>query len=111
MGRSVVLPEPRLWGVMRRGCHYFVEELTVCALEMLAIAQANGPMDAFQKLNRIDRKLGMEAGLTYVPVLFVVSNIDILHIDEHFSVSLEICVVYGGSRMIGFFCARIIQLL
>jgi hypothetical protein len=39
---------------MRRGCHTFAEELTVCALEMpAAVARVNGPIDFFKNLYRI----------------------------------------------------------
>jgi hypothetical protein len=52
--------------MMRRGCHTLVKELTVCTLEMPAIARANSPIDVFKNLYRIGRKLGMEAELTQV---------------------------------------------
>ena len=75
---------------------------------MPAIARVNGPIDVFENLYRINHKLGMEAGGAHVS--FMVFNVDILHVNEHFGISLETWIVYGGSRMRAFW-ARIIQLL
>src|SRR6266702_3915446 len=81
---------------------------------MPTIARANGPIDVFKDLYKIDHKLGTQAEMAHVS--FMVSNIDVLHVDEYFGFSLKTRNVYGGSRMRGsfcarIFCARIIQLL
>ena len=94
-----------VWGLDQTCCCEFFccGGLTVCALEVPAVARTNGPIDVFEDLHRIGHNSGTETEVAHVS--FVVSNIDILHVDEHFSLDWS---VRGGGRMRGIFCVRII---
>ena len=99
MDRSVVLPEPSVGAHETRYCEPFCcGELTVGALEVPAVARADGPIDVFKDLHRIDHNSG--TGMEVAHVSFVVSNIDVLHVDERFSLDWS---VDGGGRMRGGF--------
>ena len=107
MDRSVVLPEPSVGARETRCCEVVCwGELTVGALKVPAVARADSPIDVFEDLHRVDHNSG--TGREVAHVSFVVSNIDVLHVDERFSLDWS---VDGGGRMRGVSCARIVQLL